>query len=727
MLLKHLYDYALSRKLLDDLAFASKAVRWIINVDTEGNCIGIVETGDGKRGQEFPSCPRILGAKTGGGMAEFLVDGMTAVFGCDSDPEPKKKRTELQEKNRQKNNALKHIDFWEQIETAAAATSHPGLAALQTFCQKLAASDATVLRYGKPTNEKVDVNSTWWINIAGEEKKLGTENFTFQVNGELLIENENIRDWWRRLYDNSVEDAAIPKNGKCPLTESTCKNNCGNGRCKLATGLCLVKGDTFPSAQPLAIRHNPKITGIPNTGAGGGALVSFDKPAFASYGFGKSLNSPVSEDVAIAYCTALNDLIEKENTSLRIGQTVLCFWAAQTETAGGRFAQLLNKPKPEDVRKFLVSPWMGMKGDLAKKDTFLAVTLTGNSGRVVVRHWLQQTLGQAIENFQKWFADLEMHVPPKRQAVKKTKKTDKQTEYNPLSVYWLANTTVRETKDLPPEVLTQLYRAALENTAPSPLLIKPILAQLQSHLFRDENYNLIYDQSRFALLKLIVNRNRKETDMKIDPYLTAETGDPAYNCGRLLSVLSETQRKAQGKLKDKGFSGVAERYFGTASVSPATVFPLLLRLNRHHLDKIRKSGGNAYEEVIIRNIIAKFQPAEDGRPPVFPRYLKLQEQGRFALGFYQQQAEDANARIAFNVLAYLEEINTTAHAETLALQEDDREAFYKKVKQYYGSTAFKEWSETRKKLKITSSPTQISLFDSEQLLTSIQTIKGNQP
>ena len=93
-------------------------------------------------------------------------------------------------------------------------------------------------------------------------------------------------------------------------------------------------------------------------------------------------------------------------------------------------------------------------------------------------------------------------------------------------MYWLANTTVRETKDLPPEVLTQLYRAALENTAPSPLLIKPILAQLQSHLFRDENYNLIYDQSRFALLKLIVNRNRKETDMKIDPYLTARDRRP---------------------------------------------------------------------------------------------------------------------------------------------------------------------------------------------------------
>lgn len=712
MLLKHLYDYALSRNLLTDLAFSAKAVRWIIDLDAAGHYMGVIDrTGDERDIDLDLSCPRILGAKTGGGMAEFLVDGMTAIFGYESEPEPKKKRTAKQEEDRQKNNALKHKNFWDQIQAAAAATNHPGLMALKTFCQKLAASDATLLRYGKPADAKDDANSTWWINVAGEEKKLGAENFTFRVNGELLIENESIREWWRKLYASSIENGSIPKNGKCPVTDSTCKSNCGNGRCKLSTGLCLVTGDKFTNAQALAIRHNPKITGIPNTGAGG-ALVSFDKPAFTSYGFGKSLNSPVAEDVAVAYCTALNHLIEKETTSLRIGQTVLCFWAEQTEAAGGRFAQLLNKPRPETVRKFLVSPWVGIERDLAKKDTFLAVTLTGNSGRVVVRHWLQQTLMQATENFQKWFTDLEIHVPPKPLTTKKTKKTDKQTEYHPLSVYWLANTTVREAKDLAPNVPAQLYRAALEKTAPSLMLIKPILAQLRSRLLRDENYSFIYDQSRFALLKLIVNRNRKDNDMEIKPQLSVETDDPAYNCGRLLSVLSETQKKAQGY--PKGFSGVAERYFSTASVSPSTVLPLLLRLNRHHLDKIRKSGGNAYEEVTIRNVLAKFKPAGEGMPPVFPRTLDLQGQGRFAIGFYQQQAEDANARIASNVLGYLEETDMTAHAETLALREDDPQAFYEKVGQYHGSAALKDWlNKKKKKMKVSSSPSQPGLFDNE--------------
>ena len=39
MLLKHLYDFAVSRKLLDDLAFAPKAVRWIIELDASGNLL----------------------------------------------------------------------------------------------------------------------------------------------------------------------------------------------------------------------------------------------------------------------------------------------------------------------------------------------------------------------------------------------------------------------------------------------------------------------------------------------------------------------------------------------------------------------------------------------------------------------------------------------------------------------------------------------------------------
>jgi CRISPR-associated protein Csd1 len=142
------------------------------------------------------------------------------------------------------------------------------------------------------------------------------------------------------------------------------------------------------------------------------------------------------------------------------------------------------------------------------------------------------------------------------------------------------------------------------------------------------------------LLRLVLNRKRKESEAVIEPQVF-ETNDPAYNCGRLLAVLAAAQERAhQFSLEGPG---VAERYFGAASASPTLVFPLLLRLNRHHLEKISKSGGALYIERRIQNIMAHFMSEAPGEPPEFPRHLNLQAQGRFAIGFYQEKAAAAAA------------------------------------------------------------------------------------
>jgi CRISPR-associated protein Csd1 len=181
------------------------------------------------------------------------------------------------------------------------------------------------------------------------------------------------------------------------------------------------------------------------------------------------------------------------------------------------------------------------------------------------------------------------------------------------------------------------------------MILKPLLDRLQSMMAKNGQKTL-YDESRFALLKLILNRNRKGNDMEIKPVLTADTNDTAYNCGRLLAILAAAQDKAH-EFKLEG-PGVDERYFGTASVSPASVFPLLLRLNRHHLNKIGKSerygGHERFIQRQIEDVLVLFKPEKPGAPPTFPRTLDLQSQGRFALGFYQQKAADYTARQSNN-------------------------------------------------------------------------------
>jgi CRISPR-associated protein Csd1 len=543
---------------------------------------------------------------------------------------PEKKRAD-----RDANNVRKREDFWQQVNRASAQTKHAGLEAVRRFADQVRTAQPPFLRWGKSAEGKASDKSAWWLRTASaSEVRLGPENFTFRVNAELLVENETIRQFWREQHAVEVRDA----------------------RASFPKGLCLISGRT---ELPLAPTHNPKIQGVPNTQSFGASIVSFDKDAFGSYGFDQSLNAPSSDEAATAYCVALNWMIGEADHSLRLGQTSLCFWTREPDSAGNLFARLLNRPDPQSVAQFLKSPWAGIERELARRDQFFAVTLAGNSGRIVIRHWLQQPLDQAIQNFHDWFADLEINVPPKPEtkAGKKAKAPGKPTEFHPLSVYWLACTTVREAKDLLPDVSAQLYRAALEGSAPPVSLLTPILNQLHSKLVSklggdEKSYQILHDQSRFALLKLILNRNRKNTIMEIKPELTADTDDPAYNCGRLLSVFTETQKKAH----EYGLKGatVSEKYFGTASTSPAYVFPYLVKLNRHHLQKISKSakyaGGERFLEQAIYSILSRLGQTEEMKrnktAPAFPRTLDLQGQGRFALGFYQQMASDAAARQA---------------------------------------------------------------------------------
>ena len=642
MLLQHLYELAERRRrerdpAFVDTAFVRKPIRWIIQIDSEGRMSspGPLDTmGENKRAMEYDK-PQTGEAKNSGGRAEFLADTIAGVFGLDTEPE-KYLNQENARQRRAMNNKDKYEDFWRQIQQAYDSTKHSSLLALLSF-NKLIGTSHPFLRWGTSKEPKANEKPTWWMKTAtGSETRLGSGDYlTFEVNSRLLLlDDEVIRPYWRNLYEQLHADKDFSSQ----------------------LGTCLVTGE---DNVPIARTHEVKIRGIKNTGSGG-TIVSFDKPAFRSYGFEKSLNAPVSTRAAKDYCNALTWLLSRKNHSLTVGELSVCFWARDTEEASDVFAQMLDHPDPKSVRDFLNAPWAGIEQTLWQHDQFYSIALSGNSGRIVVRHWMQMPIESALANFKGWFEDL--HI---------TSYGEGQTEQDsgtPLGLFRLACTSVRDKDDLQPDVLTQLYRAALERTTPPLLLLKPILYRLQVDLSKfgqgiletplsRKTLRAISDarqpippagESRFALIKLILNRNernRKGGTPMIEPQIF-ETDDAAYNCGRLLAVLAEAQQKAHD-YKLEG-AGVAERYFGTACAAPASVFPLLIRLNRHHLNTIGKSdrykGHERFLEASIQNILMLFRPGERNQPPGFPRVLNLQAQGRFALGFYQQQAADDAAR-----------------------------------------------------------------------------------
>src|SRR5262249_27068928 len=126
----------------------------------------------------------------------------------------------------------------------------------------------------------------------------------------------------------------------------------------------------------------------------------------------------------------------------------------------------------------------------------------------------------------------------------------------------------------------------------------------------------------------------------------ADTEDTAYNLGRLLTILASLQDRAH-EYELEG-AGIVERYYGAASSAPASVFGLLWRLHQHHLRKVEQQGekGFAAAQAIrarLAEVLGKFPPDGPGLPPRFPSQLTLEEQARFALGFYQQKAADLEA------------------------------------------------------------------------------------
>ena len=106
--------------------------------------------------------------------------------------------------------------------------------------------------------------------------------------------------------------------------------------------------------------------------------------------------------------------------------------------------------------------------------------------------------------------------------------------------------------------------------------------------------------------------------------LDTSNTDIAYLLGRLFAVLE----KAQASAIPGANSTIRDRYFGSASATPANVFPTLLRLGQHHIKK--SNYGGIYDKK-IEEIVSDIS--------VFPKHMSLEQQGMFTIGYYHQRQD----------------------------------------------------------------------------------------
>ncbi len=419
---------------------------------------------------------------------------------------------------------------------------------------------------------------------------LSNANLVFRYNGMFLQEDSPIRQAWQNHYDGA-------ENGP--------------------ERVCLVTGKKGPVESV-----HPSIKGVAGAQSSGAALISFNAPAFCSYGQEQNLNAPTSKYAAFAYTSALNYLLKDRNHIQRIGDTTVLFWAENNSAATQDFfaSYVFGAPVPyedKDLREMAKNLIQGQPilFDEARLDpsvTFYILGLSPNAARLSVRFFLKNSFGDFLKCVQAHYDRLKISRP----------KYDK-NEF--LPPWRLLNETVNQNskdKSPVPGLAGETLRAILENTRYPATLLNGTTLRIRAER------NITPNQA--AILKAYYLKN-PHSDIPEKEVLTVSLNPGStnipYTLGRLFSVYEAIQSDANPGIK----TTIKDRYFNSASAIPGTIFPILGNLAQKHLRKLRSSNRGlciTHEKMIeeLSGIIGD----------VFPARLTLPQQGSFQLGYYQQ-------------------------------------------------------------------------------------------
>jgi len=336
----------------------------------------------------------------------------------------------------------------------------------------------------------------------------------------------------------------------------------------------------------------------------GASLVSFNEVAYESYGKKKGENAPISVEDEFKSSAALKFLLRSKSQRIRIGDAVTVFWADRASPMETLFGQVIN-PAIEDgaavpVRKFLEDIRQGtmpreLESDLGLKFYILGLSL--NKARLALRFWHVCSVRELMGRFRDHFENLEME------------RSDWDVQFP--GVWHLLRETARETKDISPVLGGALTRSILTGAHYPQNLFQGVIGRIRA----DQRLTYL----RASILKAVLQRNyNKEVPMSLDP----ERREVPYLLGRLFAVLEKAQLDAVGKVN----ATIKDRFAGAVSATPASVFPRLLYLSQHHIEKAE------YGKLSERRIAEIMEHIN-----YFPPHMNLQERGLFWIAYYQQK------------------------------------------------------------------------------------------
>lgn len=554
--------------------FEYKQIPFIIVIDKDGNFIQLEDTrgtdSKTKKGSFFLApLASTRSGKNSANVANLLWDHYGYILA-----HPKEDTdTALEMANRQRQAFKQRID--------EVVTDDLGVKAVKEFL----ANDNNI--------ELVKNTDTWQQCL-----KIKGCNLTFRLQGEtdLICQSKAIQTYIANQSNNQAdrEDESSQK------------------------GICLITG----KKDTIARLHQP----IGGVNAKPAPFASINLDAFESYHKSQGFGFPVSEKGMFEYTTALNTLLKSDNR-FRIGETVaVCFSEKQSDFEDDLallFGDNVKKDNPDEFINTVKNLFSSIHNGAYTKDDGMqkmhVLGLSPNVARIVVRFWYESTVAQMAVNIAQWFDDIRM--------VKGV--NSPYPEYMPL-LRLLCNLVFEgKSENLPPNLIADVTKAILNGC------VLPItLLQMAIRRNRAEQ-SVTY--ARASLIKAYLNRQirfncskntikNKEITVSYDP----NRQDIGYVLGALFATLEKVQEDSS---ESKINATIKDRYYGSASSTPLTVFATLIKLSQHHLSKISKSKPNSavYFNKELGEIMNKIDK--------FPSHLNMEQQGLFAIGYYQKRQD----------------------------------------------------------------------------------------
>jgi CRISPR-associated protein Csd1 len=389
----------------------------------------------------------------------------------------------------------------------------------------------------------------------------------------------------------------------------------GESAVKIVKGICSITGKKTVIARTHQKTFINKDANL---------LVSFQKNSgYDSYKKDQAFNASVGVEAEFAYTTALKMLLESKNNKFSIkgkqkSGTSFLFWADKQNVLEENFNFFFNTPFHVDnpdrevrtIKAALEAIFTGRLNNDGEIKFHILGLCQGGGSRIAIRLWKTNTVKEFALHIKKHFEDLEII-------------SDSKTQQDYINLYSLfSNISLKSDIDnLPPNIHGSVVESILDGTK--------YPATLQQQCIRRICAEQHVNHIRAAILKAYLNR--KETiyntnEKLITMSLDLENKNQGYLCGRLFAVLEKIQEEAQGK------ANIRERFYGAFSSTPVIAFSTLMNLKNHHLAKLNQ-GRKIDLEKRIQVIIAEVN--SNG----VPAHLSLDDQSRFAIGYYHQRQD----------------------------------------------------------------------------------------